>query len=73
MSALQGTWRIAAAERIRNAMGPEMCAMADALRETFGAKLTYLKTADMTIGVPPLAEPVEGRALTIDQRRRGAL
>lgn len=32
-------WRIAQAEKIRAAMGPEMCTVADALRETFGAKL----------------------------------
>lgn len=46
----QGIWRIAQAEKIRAAMGPEMCAVADALRETFGAKLDWLETPAMKIG-----------------------
>jgi hypothetical protein len=66
-------WRIAQAEKIRAAMGPELCAVADALRETFGARLSYLKTADMVMGIPPGGEPVGERALTIEQRRQGAL
>lgn len=70
---LDGTWRIAAAEKVREAMGPEMCAVADALREQFGARLTYLKTATELIGIPPGGEPIGERSLTLDQRRRGEL
>lgn len=51
-------WRIAQAEKIRAAMGPEMCAVADALRETFGAKLIYLDTPTLTITTT--AKPEEG-------------
>lgn len=51
-------WRIAVAERMREAMGPEMCAVADALRETFGAKLTWLETQDIQIGRRPGGEPI---------------
>jgi hypothetical protein len=46
-------WRIAQAEKIRAAMGTEMCAVADALRETFGAKLAWLETPTMQIGEKP--------------------
>jgi hypothetical protein len=46
-------WRIAQAERIREAMGPEFCAVADALRETFGAKLVWLQTPRLTVGTEP--------------------
>lgn len=74
MSDLVGAqWRIAQAERIRQAMGPEMCAVADALREQFGARLTYLKTATDLFGIPPGGEPIGERSLTLDQRRRGEL
>jgi hypothetical protein len=38
---------------MRAAMGPELCAVADALRETFGAKLAWLQTSSLTIGVKP--------------------
>lgn len=34
-------------------MGPELCAIADALREQFGARLTYLKTEDVAMGSRP--------------------
>lgn len=46
-------WRIAQAEKIRSAMGPELCAIADALRETFGAKLTWLETPSLSMGTKP--------------------
>jgi hypothetical protein len=41
------------AEDIRAAMGPEMCTVADALRDTFGAKLVYLDTLAVKIGKDP--------------------
>jgi hypothetical protein len=46
-------WRMAQAEKIRAAMGPEMCAVADALRETFGAKIAWLETPTLTLGTKP--------------------
>jgi hypothetical protein len=59
MSAQLGDqWRIAQAERIRDAMGSEFCAVADALRETFGAKLTWLETPSIQTGTPPGGEPI---------------
>lgn len=60
-------WRIAQAEKIRAAMGPEMCAVADALRETFGAKLAWLETPALSIG----ERPEEGVATQwVGERRR---
>lgn len=41
------------AAEVREAMGPEMCAIADALREQFGARLTWLKTPEVVIGTKP--------------------
>lgn len=58
---------------VREAMGPEMCALADALRERFGAKITFLKTPELLIGIPPGGEPIGERSLTIEQRSRGML
>ena len=50
-------WRIAQAERIRAAMGPEMCAVADALRTKFGeVKLNWLQSPTLTTGTPPWDE-----------------
>src|ERR1041385_2882647 len=46
-------WRIAQAEKIRAAMGPEFAAVADSLRETFGAKLTWLETPRLSTGTKP--------------------
>jgi hypothetical protein len=46
-------WRIAYAEKVRAAMGPELRAIADALRETFGAKLSWLETPTMSVGTEP--------------------
>jgi hypothetical protein len=66
-------WRIAQAERMRAAMGSEFCAIADSLREQFGARLTFLKTPELVIGMPPGGEPIGERSLTIEQRRRGEL
>lgn len=67
-AALDGTWRIAAAERIREAMGPDFCAVADALRETFGAKLSWLETPAFKTGAPPGGEPI-GEKSYIARRR----
>ena len=54
MSAAVGDqWRIAYAEKVRVAMGADLCAVADALRETFGAKLSWLETPTMTVGTEP--------------------
>ena len=39
--------------KIRAAMGPEMSAVADTLRDTFGAKLTWLETPSLTMGTKP--------------------
>lgn len=55
-------WRIAQAERIREAMGPDFCAVADALRETFGAKLAWLETPEIQTGTPPGGEPIGEQA-----------
>lgn len=41
------------AVEVREAMGPELCAVADVLREQFGARLTYLKTAEVAMGTKP--------------------
>lgn len=46
-------WRIAKAEKIRAAMGRDMCAVADALRKTFGAKIEWLETSSLTMGTKP--------------------
>lgn len=43
-------WRIAQAEKIRTAMGRDMCAVADALRTAFGAKIEWLETPALTLG-----------------------
>ena len=54
MSAVVGDqWRIAYAVKVREAMGPELCAIADALRGTFGAKLSWLEAPSMTVGTEP--------------------
>lgn len=34
-------------------MGTDLCAVADALRSTFGAKLTWLETPAVTVGPEP--------------------
>jgi hypothetical protein len=52
-AAVGDQWRIAYAEKVRSEMGSEMCAVADALRETFDAKLTWLETSTMTVGTEP--------------------
>jgi hypothetical protein len=44
---------MAQAERIRTAMGPDLRAVADALREQFGAKLAWLKTPALEVGSEP--------------------
>lgn len=50
-SQLGPQWRIAYAEKVRAAMGPEFAAVADALRATFGeAKLNWLETPALTVG-----------------------
>jgi len=41
------------ATEVREAMGPEMCEIADMLRARFGARLTYLKTAEVVMGTKP--------------------
>ena len=46
-------WRMAQIEKIRAAMGPEFRAVADQLRDQFGAQLTWLDTDDLKIGKPP--------------------
>lgn len=55
MSAQVGPqWRIAKAEQIRAAMGPEYCAVADALRATFGeVKQVWLETPTLSMGTKP--------------------
>lgn len=64
MPALDGTWRIAQANQIREAMGPEFCAVADSLRDTFGAKLVWLKTDAVSMGTPPSGEPIGERSFS---------
>jgi hypothetical protein len=47
-------WRMAYALKVRAAMGPDMCAFADAIRATFGeAKLNWLETPELTMGMKP--------------------
>lgn len=41
------------AAEVREAMGPEFCAIADALRKQFSARLTYLKTDAIVMGTKP--------------------
>jgi hypothetical protein len=50
------------AAEVREAMGPDFCAVADALRETFGAKLTWLDTPTIQTGTPPGGEPIGERS-----------
>lgn len=51
------------ADEVRAAMGPDMCAVADALRERFGAKLEWLRTDSLELGKPlPPAEPIGEKA-----------
>jgi len=47
------------ADEIRAAMSvdPELLSLADALRERFGARLVWLKTADIEVGRRP-SEPI---------------
>jgi hypothetical protein len=52
-AAVGDQWRIAHAEKVRAAMGADLRAVADALREAFGAKLTWLETPTMTVGSEP--------------------
>jgi hypothetical protein len=51
--AIGDQWRIAYAQKVRDAMGPDLCAVADALRVTFGAKLSWLETDGLTVGTEP--------------------
>lgn len=46
-------WRMAQAEKVRAAMGPEFAAIADALRIAFDAKLTWLETPTLSMGKKP--------------------
>ena len=52
-AAVGDQWRIAYAEKVRAAMGPDLRAIADALRETFNAKLYWLETPSLTVGTEP--------------------
>lgn len=67
-AAVGDQWRIAYAEKVRDAMGPDLRAVADALRTTFGAKLAWLETPTMTVG----AEPEWGVPTQWDGVRRSA-
>jgi hypothetical protein len=65
MSAQLGDqWRIAQAERIREAMGPGMCAAFDSLREVCGGdcKITWLDTPTIKRGTEPGGEPIGEKA-----------
>ena len=68
MSAQVGDqWRIAQAERVREAMGPEFRAVADELRSTFSARLVWFESGTLTMGKPlepsePIGEKSFGRA-----------
>lgn len=55
------------ANAIREAMGPELCALADVLRDQFGAKLVYLKTSTMNIGRDPAAGSVRASGKPDDE------
>jgi hypothetical protein len=41
------------AAEVREAMGPEMCAFADAMRDRFGAKLCWVRTDSVELGSEP--------------------
>lgn len=51
-------WRMAQIEKIREAMTPELRAIADQLRIDFGAKLTWLDTPELSMGAEPQGEPI---------------
>jgi hypothetical protein len=54
MNALVGDqWKISRAQQVRNAMGPDMCSVADALRLAFDAKIVWLQTPLLTLGEEP--------------------
>ena len=40
-------------EQTRQLMPPDMLEVADDLKATFGAKMTYLKVGDVEFGTPP--------------------
>ena len=64
-------WRIAQAEKIRAAMGPEFRAMADSLRNTFGAvkSLDWLRTDTLSMGTPIECEPIGEKAYLAERKR----
>jgi hypothetical protein len=51
-------WRIAQAERVREAMGQDFCAIADELRLAFGAKLTWFECPAFSMGQKFESEPI---------------
>lgn len=54
MNALVGDqWKLSRAQQVRDAMGPDMCVVADALRKAFGAKIEWLETPSLTLGKGP--------------------
>lgn len=61
MSELVGDqWKLSRALQIRNAMGPEMCAIADALRSQFGpdTKISWLRAPPFELGDVIEGEPI---------------
>jgi hypothetical protein len=62
-AAVGDQWRIAYAERVREAMGADFRAVADVLRSTFGAKLAWLESESLTVGKPlEPSEPIGEKA-----------
>lgn len=56
-------WRIAQAERVREAMGPEFRAVADELRSAFSARLVWFESGSLTMGKPlEPSEPIGEKA-----------
>lgn len=53
MTEIGPDWRIAKAEKVRAAMGPEMTAVADALRLAFDAKIVWFDTPSLQMGQKP--------------------
>jgi hypothetical protein len=63
-------WRIAQAERVREAMGPELCELADKLRMDFGAKLSWFECPAFSLGTKIDSEPIGERAWVVQRSAR---
>ena len=72
MNALVGDqWKLSRAEQIRQAMGVEFTAIADALRTQFGAatKISWLRAPPFELGEIIESEPIGERAWHLERKR----